>query len=182
MDYVPLLRPSRVPAWRSKADFFKPFRSAAREAGENITPLYDPALVQQEQDEEPDLAELNASLAVLVELFPDVQPEVFREMLLSISKESRLQVVTEQLLKKKAQYVNGRLRPARRGDAAAVASAQTRKNNEDHLLAPEDTFRGESYRKAAKQLLYLEFKNLSHSTIRGVMAEHNDSYTMSRPT
>ena len=135
MDYVPLFRPSRVPAWRSKADFFKPFRSAAREAGENITPLYDPALVQQEQDEEPDLAELNASLAVLVELFPDVQPEVFREMLLSISKESRLQVVTEQLLKKKAQYVNGRLRPARRGDAAAVASAQTRKNNEDHLLA-----------------------------------------------
>lgn len=181
MDYVPLLRPSRMPAWRSKADFFKPFRSAAREAGENITPLYDPALVQQEQEEEPDLSELNESLAVLVELFPDVQPEVFREMLLSISKESRLQVVAEQLLKKKAQYVNGRLRPARRGEAE-VASSQTRKNTVDNLLAPEDTFRGESYRKAAKQLLYMEFKNLSHSTIRGVMAEHNDSYTMSRPT
>jgi hypothetical protein len=89
MDYVPLLRSSRVGAWRSKADFFRPFRSnTVSETGENITPLYDPALVNQDQDEEPDLAELNTSLAALVELFPDVQPEVFREMLLSISKES----------------------------------------------------------------------------------------------
>ena len=179
MDYVPLLRPSRLPAWRSKADFFKPFRS---DAGENITPLYNPSLVEHEHEEEdPDLAELNESLAVLVELFPDVQPEVFREMLLSISKESRLQVVTEQLLKKKANYVNGRLRPTRRGEAA-ITQAQMRKSGDDGPLPAEDTFRGENYRKAVKQLLYLEFKNLSHSTIRGVMAEHNDSYTLSRPT
>jgi hypothetical protein len=182
MDYVPLLRPSRAGAWRSKADFFRPFRSStASETGENITPLYDPALVNQEQEEEPDLAELNTSLAALVELFPDVQPEVFREMLLSISKESRLQVVTEQLLKKKATFVNGRLRPARRGDAT-VAHSHVSSRRDDDLLPPEDTFRGEHYRKAVKQLLYLEFKNLSHSTIRGVMAEHNHSYTMSRPT
>lgn len=182
MDYVPLLRSSRVPAWRSKADFFRPFRSAAAasEAGENITPLYDPALVL-DQEEEPDLAELNTSLATLVELFPDVQPEVFREMLLSISKESRLQVVTENLLKKRANYVNGRLRPNRRGEAA-IPPAQMRNNSDDDPLPAQETFRGESYRKAVKQLLYLEFKNLSHSTIRGVMAEHNDSYTMSRPT
>lgn len=181
MDYVPLLRPSRLPAWRSKADFFRPFRSSAGETGENITPLYDPSVAQQEQ-EEPDLAELNTSLAALVELFPDVQPEVFREMLLSISKESRLQVVTEQLLKKKANYVNGRLRPARRGEAT-ITPAQMRKVEADEQpLPPEDMFRGESYRKAVKQLLYQEFRNLSHSTIRGVMAEHNDSYTLSRPT
>ncbi|KAM0718658.1 hypothetical protein Q7P37_005729 [Cladosporium fusiforme] len=180
MDYVPILRPSRLPAWRSKADFLKPFRSTANEAGENITPLYDPSLVQQEQ-EEPDLAELNTSLATLVELFPDVQAEVFREMLLSISKESRLQVVTEQLLKKRANYVNGRLRPAKTGDNSTAATA-TRNTTDGDPLPPEETFRGESYRKAVKQLLYLEFKNLSHSTIRGVMAEHNDSYTMSRPT
>jgi hypothetical protein len=182
MDYVPLLRPSRAGAWRSKADFFRPFRSSTTsEAGENITPLFDPALVNQDQEEEPDLADLNTSLAALVELFPDVQPEVFREMLLSISKESRLQVVTEQMLKKKATYVNGRLRPARRGDAAAAHNNVSQRRDEDPL-PPEDTFRGENYRKAVKQLLYLEFKNLSHSTIRGVMAEHNDSYTMSRPT
>jgi hypothetical protein len=123
MDYVPILRPSRAGAWRSKADFFRPFRSSsstASETGENITPLYDPTLVNQDQDEEPDLADLNTSLAALVELFPDVQPEVFREMLLGISKESRLQVVTEQLLKKKAMYVNGRLRPAGRGKCVAA--------------------------------------------------------------
>jgi hypothetical protein len=182
MDYVPLLRPSRAGAWRSKADFFRPFRSnTTSETGENIIPLYDPTLVVQDQEEEPDLAELNISLAALVELFPDVQPEVFREMLLSISKESRLQVVTEQLLKKKATYVNGRLRPTRRGDATAAHSHMSQRR-EDDSLPPEDTFRGENYRKAVKQLLYLEFRNLSHSTIRGVMAEHNDSYTLSRPT
>ncbi|GAB7326667.1 hypothetical protein MBLNU13_g10627t1 [Cladosporium sp. NU13] len=184
MDYVPILRPSRAGAWRSKADFFRPFRSSsstASETGENITPLYDPTLVNQDQEEEPDLADLNTSLAALVELFPDVQPEVFREMLLSISKESRLQVVTEQLLKKKAMYVNGRLRPSGRGDATVAHSRVSQRRDEDPLPA-EDTFRGENYRKAVKQLLYLEFKNLSHSTIRGVMAEHNDSYTLSRPT
>jgi hypothetical protein len=181
MDYVPLLRPSRAGAWRSRADFFRPFRSTASETGENITPLYNPALVNQELEEEPDLAELNTSLAALVELFPDVQPEVFREMLLSISKESRLQLVTEQLLKKRPTYVNGRLRPARRGDAVDAQSSGLKRRCDD-LLPPEDTFRGENYRKAVKQLLYLEFKNLSHSTIRGVMAEHNDSYTRSRPT
>lgn len=183
MDYVPILRPSRAGAWRSKADFFRPFRSGstASETGENITPLYDPTLVNQDQEEEPDLADLNTSLAALVELFPDVQPEVFREMLLSISKESRLQVVAEQLLKKKAMYVNGRLRPSGRGDATVSHSRMSQRREEGPLPA-EDTFRGENYRKAVKQLLYLEFKNLSHSTIRGVMAEHNDSYTLSRPT
>jgi len=182
MDYVPILRPSRAGAWRSKADFFRPFRST--ETGENITPLYDPTLVNQDQEEEPDLADLNTSLAALVELFPDVQPEVFREMLLSISKESRLQVVTEQLLKKKAMYVNGRLRPTtgRGGDATVAAHSRVSQTRDEDSLLPEDTFRGENYRKAVKQLLYLEFKNLSHSTIRGVMAEHNDSYTLSRPT
>lgn len=188
MDYVPSLRPSRLPAWRSKADFFKPFRSSSSTSeagGENITPLYDPSsLAQREQEQEeehaePDLAELNTSLATLVELFPDVQPEVFREMLLSISRESRLQVVTEQLLKKRAGFVNGRLRPAKTGEDAAGRSSG---GEGDMLLPPEETFRGENYRKAVKQLLYLEFKNLSHSTIRGVMAEHNDSYTRSRPT
>jgi len=183
MDYVPILKPSRAGAWRSKADFFRLFRSSstASEMGENITPLYDPTLVNQDQEEEPDLANLNTSLAALVELFPDVQPEVFREMLLSISKESRLQVVTEQLLKKKTMYVNGRLRPTGRGDAT-VAHSHVAQGRDNDLLLAEDTFRGENYRKAVKQLLYSEFKNLSHSTIRGVMAEHNDSYTLSRPT
>lgn len=186
MDYVP--RAGRL--WKSKADFFKPFRSAASEVGENITPLYDPALAHQIKDEEePDLKDLNAALAALVDVFPDIQPEVFREMLLNVSEESRLQIVTEQLLKKKAKFVGGRFRPGR--DKAAVptkgtsdgssASKQDR-NGDDHALPIEETFRGESYRKAAKQLLYQEFKNLSHSTVRGVMAENNYSYTRSRLT
>lgn len=180
MDYVP--RPGRL--WRSKTDFFKPFRSAASEVGENITPLYDPALAHQaKEEEEPDLRDLNEALKALVDVFPDIQPEVFREMLLNVSEESRLQVVTEQLLKKKAKFVGGRFRPGRSGKAAIGSSGKgAGSSHEDHVLPIEETFRGENYRKAAKQLLYQEFKNLSHSTVRGVMAENNYSYTRSRST
>lgn len=181
MDYVPAL-PKSGRVWKSKADFFKPFRTAASEAGENITPLYDPSLPRGEADE-PDLGELNSALSALVDIFPDVQPEVFREMLVSISEDSRLQVVTEHLLQKKAKWVNGRYRTMRKQEP-------TKARKRDRMSASisaqgnverEDLFRGQSYKKSVKQVFYQEFKNLSHSTIRGVLAEHNFSYTLTRP-
>ena len=57
---------------------------------ENLLPL---------DAEIPDLRELNHSLEALAAIFPDVQVEVFREMLSSFEEESRLAVVTEALLK-----------------------------------------------------------------------------------
>ena len=179
MDYVPLPRPGRL--WKSKADFFKPFRSAASDVGENIAPLYDPEAVQAQDIEEPELSELNESLAALVDVFPDVMPEVFREMLGSVSRESRLQLVAEQVLKRKGKIAEGRMRLVRK-QSASGGGKKGKQGKTGDLLLPEDTFRGEEYRKAVKQLLYAEFRNLSHSTIRGVMAEHNDSYSLARPT
>lgn len=181
MDNVPSLpKPGRL--WKSKADFFKPFRTAASEAGENITPLYDPSLPRVEA-EEPDLSDLNTALSSLVDIFPDVQPEVFREMLVSISEESRLEVVTEHLLQKKAKWVNGRYRTLRKQEPT---KSRSRDQTEAINLAQgnverEDLFRGQNYKKAVKQVFYQEFKNLSHSAIRGVLAEHNFSYTLARP-
>ncbi|KAI7626740.1 hypothetical protein KC319_g17484 [Hortaea werneckii] len=83
MDYVPLPKTGRL--WKGKVDFLRPFKggAAAGESGDHVTPLYDPELHRQ-QDDEPDLKNLNVALAALIDIFPDIEPEVFREMLLSI--------------------------------------------------------------------------------------------------
>ena len=165
--------------WKNKAEFFS-FRTAA--AGENIVPLYDPALHRTEP-EEPDLTELNAALAALVDIFPDVHPEVFREMLSSISEESRLQVVTEHLLTKQAKWVRGRFRTPLATENGKLKKYKVGKKaaNVEGPIPDEETFRSDSYKKAVKQVFYPEFKNLSHSSIKAVLAEENFSYTLARP-
>src|ERR1700753_3416785 len=179
MDFVPIPRPR---LWKNEADFFRPARTAEAEAGETITPLYDPALHRAEP-EEADLTELNTALAALVDIFPDVHPEVFREMLLSISEESRLQVVTEHLLTKKAKWVRGRYRTPQSSKDGKSKKRQSNKDTgaPDIRVPDEETFRSDGYKKAAKQVLYQEFKNLSHSSIKAVLAEENFSYTLARP-
>jgi hypothetical protein len=136
-----------------------------------------------------DLDELNASLQTLSDVFPDVQPEVFREMLASFSPESRVQVVTEQLLKHSEKWVAGRYRmPAEQEEQRLVAhkykyrNVETQKDTRGVPLAQEDKFRSTGYKDAAKEALYQEFKGLSHSTIKAVLAEYNWSYTQARPT
>ena len=180
MDYVPFPKAGRL--WKSKADFFRPFKNVATETGENIVPLYDPQ-VHYEYDDERDLRDMNASLAVLIDVFPDVQPEVFREMLLSISEESRVEVVTEHLLKKDAKWLRGRYRTAKleRKPKPSTSGVEQINFASEDALAMEDAFRSESYKKAVKQVCYQEFRNLSHSSIKAVLAEHNYSYTLSRP-
>ncbi|KAH7072525.1 hypothetical protein FB567DRAFT_612020 [Paraphoma chrysanthemicola] len=138
---------------------------------------------------EPNLRELNASLQALTDIFPDIQPEVFREMLSSFSEESRLQVITETLLKHGHKYVRGRYRmPAEQEEQRETAHTyKYRKVDEPRdtrgrPLALEDTFRSERYKTSAKEALYQEFRGLSHSTIKAVLAEYNWSYIQARPT
>jgi hypothetical protein len=132
---------------------------------------------------------LNVSLQALADIFPDVQPEVFREMLASFSEESRLQVITEALLKHGDKWVRGRYRmPAEQEEQRETAHTykyrqqDTQTDTRGKPLVLEDTFRSKQYKEAAKQALYQEFKGLSHSTIRAVLAEYNWSYTQARPT
>lgn len=139
--------------------------------------------------EEPDLRDLNTSLQALTEVFPDIQPEVFREMLSTFSEESRLQVITEALLKHGNKYIRGRYRmPAEQEEQRDTAQKyKYRKPNQavdtrGIPLAVEDKFRSTRYKSAAKEALYQEFKGLSHSTIKAVLAEYNWSYTQARPT
>ncbi|KAK5118479.1 hypothetical protein LTR62_002994 [Meristemomyces frigidus] len=183
MDVVPPL-PRTGRLWKTKADFFRPFRSAAAsETGQNITLLYDPSLHLQETDEEPDLRDLNGALSALVDIFPDVEPEAVREMLLSVSESSRVEIVTEQLLKKHLKWHRGRIWAAFRKEGAETDHGKQQRQARDHEpgLTNDDMFRHDSYKSAVKQVLYKEFSHLNHSTIKAVMAEQNYSYTLSRP-
>ncbi|KAF2489342.1 hypothetical protein BU16DRAFT_575694 [Lophium mytilinum] len=138
----------------------------------------------------PDLRELNNALQALTDVFPDIQPEVFREMLSSFDKESRLQVITESLLKHGAKWVRGRYRMPQEQEQQQVAEggktykyrAVKKQDPRGDPLPVEERFRSEIYKNAVKAALYQEFKGLSHSTIRAVLAEYNYSYTQARPT
>ena len=131
--------------------------------------------------DDPDLRELNNSLVALAAIFPDVQIEVFREMLSSFDRESRLAVVTETLLKQKMKWVRGRYRVAAKG---AVPVEQEKPTPHESLwnVPAEEKFRSVGYKKAVKTIAYQEFKGLSRSTINAVLAEFNHSYTLARPT
>ncbi|KAK5699487.1 hypothetical protein LTR97_005615 [Elasticomyces elasticus] len=173
MDYVPVSKSGRL--WDGKMDIFKAFRKAsAAGAGESITALYDPTL-HRDIPGEPDLRDLNVALAILVDIFPDAEPEALRAMLSSVSKSSRVEIVTEQMLKNDAKKMRGskvlqKLRPAEKSVKRSKIA-----------LATEETFRSDVYKKAVKQVLYQEFRSLSHSSIKAVLAEQNYSYRGSRP-
>ncbi len=121
----------------------------------------------------PDLRVLNDGLLALAAIFPDIQVEVFREMLSSFNEESRLEVVTEALLKHKARWVRGRWLVPGESEAG---------NRKSEGIPSAEMFRSESYKKAVKSVLYHDFKGLSRSSINAVLAEHNHSYTLARPT
>ncbi|KAL8782971.1 MAG: hypothetical protein Q9213_004979 [Squamulea squamosa] len=128
----------------------------------------------QENAHDRQLVELNGELAVLIRIFPDVLPDVFREMLLKFGGESRLEIVANQLLKNEDRWVNGRWRTAVERTEASDAI--------DVSQIPEaDLFRRNSYKWAVKATLLQEFKTLNQSTVKAVLAEQNHSYTLARP-
>lgn len=123
-----------------------------------------------EDDEAPDLRDLNQSLEALAVVFPDVQVEVFREMLSSFSEESRLAVVADALLKNRVGWVKGRWRQLQaKADGAP-------------LVPRSERFKSPEYIAAAKDLAWHEFKGLPRSTINAVLAESNYSYLAARKT
>lgn len=116
--------------------------------------------------EPPDLRDLNASLEALAVIFPDVQVEVFRQMMRHFDGESRLHVVADALVKNRVEWVKGRWKAP---DKAARQGVGT-------PVARSEMFRSEDYKDAVKALAYHEFKGLSRSSIDAVLAESNYSY------
>lgn len=119
--------------------------------------------------------DLNNSLEILAAVFPDVQIEVFREMLASFSEESRLAVIADAMLKNPAVHVKGRRR---------IFGDQKEHNGspEAHVIPRTEEFRSEGYRSAVRLLAQTEFKGLSRSSIEAVLSESNYSYLDARPT
>ena len=110
---------------------------------------------------------LNGDLDTLSGLFPNVQFEVFRELLTKYNGDSRLQIAVNQLVSHQTQWVNGRWQTPPR-DSPRVPT--------------ECTFRSAGYKSAVHQFLSLEHRYLSRSVIDAVLAENNYSYTRARPT
>ena len=129
-------------------------------------------------EEEQQLSELNSSLDLFATIFPNIQFEVFREMLNTFSGDSCIEIITEQLLKHEEKYVKGRWRTPHQNDHEESTSG----HGFGPVVALESRFRRESYRKASKKALCLEFKGLNRSTIEAVLAEKNYCYTLCRPT
>jgi hypothetical protein len=176
-----LVRPSRVRRGSSSQSAAETLSTPANAALQRH--LTNPANIEAE------LCELNDCLQVLTDMFPDVQPEVFREMLFLFSPESRVQIVTEQLLKNHQKWVAGRYRmPPEQEEQRLVArkykyrSVDAQRDTRGVPLAHEDKFRSPKYKEASKHALYQEFKGLSHATVKAVLAEYNWSYTQARPT
>lgn len=123
---------------------------------------------ERAQREEVERKALNDDLITLAALFPDVQFEVFRELLVKFDGESRLQIALRQLIKYRTQWVRGRWHVPPR--------------NIDDNVPLDCSFRSTEYKTATLQFLSQEFRYLSKSTVKGVLAENNYSYTRARQT
>lgn len=131
-------------------------------------------------DEQAERRSRNESLVTLASVFPDVRPDVFRELLLSFSGESRLYLVAEALLMNKSRVVHGRWRSLQQSPEAGEDGASPTPPGQPQI-AGHELFRSEGYKSAVKAAFYAEFPSLSHSAIKGVLAERNCSYTETRP-
>jgi hypothetical protein len=201
MMVLTALRPTKAddnaPAESRRRLFRSSFSSASapeasRATGINLsTALFSASNVFHPAKEPlPDLSQLNDALVALAAIFPDVKPEVFREMLSTFSGDSRLHVVAEQLIKHKAKWVKGRWRLPSNGSKVSSSkevqeldksSGDADYKPDQELVPLEEKFRSETYKEATKTALYTEFRTLSRSTVDGILAEHNHCYTQSRP-
>lgn len=149
--------------------------------------------VREHEERRREQDELNAALESLARIFPDVQVEVFRELLVRFDGQSRLQVCVEQLLRHKKEWVAGRWNvPDGQGKTEEntgvddngrqpIANGSGSVVNEDSLVPPEERFRSEEYKAAVRVALSREFSSLSRSIIDGVLAEVNFGYMRARP-
>ncbi|KAH6691674.1 hypothetical protein F5X68DRAFT_67101 [Plectosphaerella plurivora] len=151
--------------------------------------IHDDTQIRPPTAEAPDLRDLNNSLEALAAVFPDIQVEVFREMLANFDAESRLFVVADALLKNRVNWVKGRWRladnrrEAERLRQVAARDAEAAKAQEvPRTIPPRDAFRSAQYVAAVKALAWHEFRGLPRSTIHAVLAEHNYAYLDARRT
>ena len=134
-------------------------------------------------DDPPDLRELNTCIEALASVFPNVQIEVFREMLGSFDGESRLFVVADALLKNRVLWVRGRWKVPNKRPLSDVLNQRMEEADQEStatLVRRAEAFRNPEYKQAVKNVIYQEFKGLPRSSINAVLAENNYDYLPSR--
>jgi hypothetical protein len=146
--------------------------------------IHDEAQLPCVPPDRPDLSELNGSLEALAAVFPDIQIEVFRELLANFDGESRLALVADALLKNRVTWVKGRWKVANDhgGNNARIQDDQDTGVDAATVVPRSELFRSHEYRQAVQTLAWHEFKGLSRSTVNAVLAESNYSYLDARRT
>ncbi|KAI0159601.1 hypothetical protein GGR57DRAFT_431617 [Xylariaceae sp. FL1272] len=169
-------KPKTQPVARESSRSPSPLPSPLPSPSPSIDPpsrsvyLFDQAQIKPVAPPPEDVLDLNNNLESLASLFPDIQPEVFREMLSNFSEESKLFVITDKLLKNPSTFVKGRRR--NNDDASA----------QDTTIHKTEAFRTPEYKRAVRTLALQEFKGLSRSSIDAILSESNHSYLDARPT
>ncbi|KAI0171764.1 hypothetical protein GGR52DRAFT_547518 [Hypoxylon sp. FL1284] len=158
---------------KSKSSRDSPEVSPSRARSLDYSPEYlaDESQLQPANQPPQDVLDLNQNLEMLAGLFPNIQVEVFREMLASFSEESRLFIITDKLLKNPGEFVKGR----RRAGEHATSDSTT-------IVSRAEAFRTTEYKDAVRALAMQEFKGISKSSIDAVLSEYNYSYLDARPT
>ncbi|KAJ5895293.1 hypothetical protein N7495_006984 [Penicillium taxi] len=153
-----------------------PFGNTSRSRSRSIH-----ATISEAEQQQKERDDLNAALETLARIFPDIQIEVFRELLVRFDGQSRLQVCVEQLLRHKRNWVRGRWNVLKGGGGEEGAANSAVYGDYDSLVLPVERFRSDEYKSAVRTTLFREFSGLNRSTIEGVMAEMNFSYSRARP-
>ncbi|DAA77783.1 TPA_exp: Uncharacterized protein A8136_5486 [Trichophyton benhamiae CBS 112371] len=136
-----------------------------------------------EDENHRELRERNDALNVLARIFPDIHPEVFRELLTRFDGKSRLEVSVEQLLRYRSEWVKGRWNVSSTSGGTGILSTTEGSPDARNKPVPrEELFRSDQYKDAVRAALAAEFRSLSRSTIDAVLAEGNFSYIRARPT
>ncbi|KAK2033629.1 hypothetical protein LX32DRAFT_689925 [Colletotrichum zoysiae] len=176
-------RPKPSPSTSLDKPSDAPLSQIPPEANSHHGYIYDESQLPEVPPDCPDLRKLNNSLEALATVFPDIQIQVFREMLTNFDEESRLAVVADALLKNRVSWVKGRWRVVdNQHIETPVASGALREEQQESLIPRVEAFRSPEYKHAVQALAWHEFKGLSRSTINAVLAESNYSYLEARKT
>ncbi|KAI1116861.1 hypothetical protein F5Y14DRAFT_405558 [Nemania sp. NC0429] len=168
---TPSPSPSPSPSSLSLSQPQPQSQSQSRTSGRSEKYIVDESQLEPVAPPPDNVLDLNNDLESLSALFPDIQVEVFREMLANFSDESKLFVITDMLLKNPSTYIKGRRRTTDRPTTDQRVS-----------VSKAERFRAPAYKTAVRALALQEFKGLSRSSIDAVLSESNYSYLDARPT
>ena len=139
----------------------------------------DAAELSAANEQDADLSEMNQDLGILAEVFPTVSTHALRNLVTTCSRESRSQLITEDLLSDRLGST-----PSRKvhGDFQAVRDVHDNNPSHGRYLHGHERIRSESYKAAVRKALKQEFSGLGRAQLENALAMNNWSYEHTRVT